>query len=155
MTTSIKVPVIAETIRRMLERRKNGPALDPWLEFPQYKCMFSFGPNKIGICVGALYVLWEQDERFVNLCPYCGSKTYAWGFGAVLTVGGIHYACVGCNRDIFSPIWGISAMFDFVRLSPLMKTEFKPVTAWFGRPVGSDGSQLLKELGIKKKGEKF
>lgn len=155
MVETRKIPVIAETIRRMLDRRKNGPALDPWLEFPQYKCMFGFGPENVALCVGALYVLWEQDKRFVLRCCECNSKTYAWGFGALLTVGGIHYACVGCNRDFFFPIWGFSEMDIFMRKSPLMNTEFRPRTAIFGGPKGSDGALLLKELGIKAKGEKF
>lgn len=155
MAKSSKIPVIAETIRRMLDRRVKGEALDPWLEFPQYKCMFTFGPNKIGLCVGALYVLWEQDERFVRTCAYCNSKTYAWGFGALLTVGGIHYACIGCNRDSYYPVWGFSEMSKLIRSSPLMDTEFRPLSAWFGSPQGSDGTHLLKELGIKGKGEKF
>jgi hypothetical protein len=152
-------PVVAETIRRILALYRKGELIDPWLEFPQYKCSFSFhkkkGKKKQGVPVGALMVLWHQDSRFTIRCPRCGQKAYGIAFGGLLSLGGIFFTCIGCDTCWFQQLGGLATMFDILKSSPLDKTAFRPSGCAYGGPYGSDGIHLLKSLGIQEKAEIF
>jgi len=153
------IPVVAETVRRILTLYEKGELIDPWLEFPQYKCCFCFhkkwGKKKQGVPVGTLMVLWNQDARFTIRCPRCGQKAYGIAFGGLLSLGGIFFVCIGCDTCWFQQLGGLAKMIDILKSSPLEKTSYRPTGCAYGGPYGSDGIHLLETLGIKEKAEHF
>lgn len=153
------IPVVAETVRRILMRYRKGELIDPWLEFPQYKCSFCFhkkrGKKKQGVPVGTLMLLWHQDARFTIRCPGCGQKAYEIAFGGLLSVGGIFFVCIGCDSCWFQQLGGLAKMIDILKSSPLANTPYRPTGCAYGGPYGSDGIHLLESLKIKEKAEDF
>ena len=154
-----EIPVVAETVRRILSLHRKGEMIDPWLEFPQHMCSFSFHKKgsrnkKLGVPVGALMVLWHQDDRFTLRCPRCGQKAYGIAFGGLLSVGGIFFVCVGCNTCWFHQLGGLGKMVGILKNSPLNQTRFRPRGCGYGGGYGSDGTTLLKILGITELAER-
>ena len=75
MDKRFETPVIAETIRRLLDRWAFGDDPDPWLEFPQNMCCYCFGDDQKAIPIGSLKILWGKDPNFRIQCPDCGATT--------------------------------------------------------------------------------
>lgn len=72
--------------------------LDPWLEFAQSTWTFRFGETKKPLPIGALFRLWETDERWHKPCPFCGSKAYGISCGGLLSMGWFEFICLECSR---------------------------------------------------------
>ncbi len=146
-------PVTAEVIRRLLEFVDSSKELDLWLPFPQNQSSFAFSSDNKPLPVGTLIILWKHGEPFVRTCPECGDSAYMISFGGLLSNGGGHLVCTGCNQSYFQHIGGLGTVSNLLRNTPLQETEFRPSTGFLGAAKGSDGKELMELLGVKGKPE--
>ena len=101
-------PELALVIRATRQYREQLLARDAWLPFPQNSCCYAFGPGKRPLPVGALFILWDHWPACTGECPRCGGEVYGYGFGGLLSIGGVVALCVDCNRRVSRPIGGLT-----------------------------------------------
>jgi hypothetical protein len=140
-------PRTGEVLRRLLARDATDP-VDPWLEFSQQGCCYSFGSHGQPLPVGALRILWAHGYPFTQECPQCGGPLRMIFFGGLLVVGGGGLVCSGCDARFFQPIGNLHQVADLVRESGLRGTEFAVKSMFYGAPVPSAGLALLEALGM-------
>ena len=141
-------PVAACVLRLLLERRDAGLEIDPWLPFPQKHCCFSFGPQKGPVPVGALFLVWSAGPPYAQTCPDCKATAYMVSFGGLLSSGGGRLVCPACGMVWFQFLGGLGRVADWLTVSPLMGTVFKPTGMVFGAAFCSDGGALRALLGV-------
>jgi hypothetical protein len=138
-----KEQTLSHIVKALIERRNE---LDPWLEFPQSSCTFRFGDAKKPLPIGALYRLWETDDRWRKPCPSCGNKAYGLSCGGFLSNGWFVFVCVECSRSFHVNPGGLLSAAAL--LSNLNGSEFEVTGSCFGAAIASRGEPLLKALGL-------
>lgn len=146
-------PIVAETIRRLLDAWALGKKLDPWLPFPQTMCCFSFGEERKPLPIGALRVLWSKYPEFKKPCLECGSDCYGVAFGGLMSTGGIYHVCIHCDTCWLQVIGSMFTIGALVSSGPLKRTPYKLKGAMLGGAFSSDGAELIKQLGIEGQAE--
>ena len=61
---------------------------------------------------------------------------------------GCRLICPGCDADFYQSMGSLSTVSTILGGTRLKGTEFAPSSMVFGGSVGSDGSALLRELGL-------
>lgn len=138
-------PERSAIIRGVLEFRDELIALDPWLPFPQNSCCFGFGEDDRPLPVGALLLLWESWPACSGVCPECGGRVFGYGFGGLLSNGGVVGCCIDCARSAFRFVGGLGHVADDVQ--PILKpTPYFLKTGWLGGTVKGPRGPLVKAL---------
>lgn len=138
-------PGLVLVIHATLAYKHSLLALDPWLPFPQNSCCYSFGPEGRPLPIGALFILWERWPAFTGQCPECGAKVYGYGFGGMLSTGGVRAVCVGCTRTLYRSIGGLTVVGSEFR-PWLTGTPYTAGSFRFGGCFGGDGRALVDAL---------
>lgn len=136
-------PDLAALVKAVIQHQGQ---LDPWLEFPQSTCCFKFGAAKRPLPIGALYLLWQRDERWRKLCPYCSGDARGLCCGGFLSTGWFEFICVDCSGFFVEHPGGLGTARDL--LKTLDDSEFRVTGMIFGGASVSAGASLLKELNL-------
>jgi hypothetical protein len=136
-------PELAVVVRAVIDNRGE---LNHWQEFPQYTCCFTFGKSNSPLPIGALYLLWDRDERWRRPCPYCKGDARGLSCGSFLSIGWFEFLCIDCSASFREDPGGLGSARKL--LTSLRDCEFQVSGMKFGGAYGSDGSALLKTLNL-------
>ena len=105
---------LAQVIRATLKHREQLLADDPWLPLPQNACSFAFGEDNQPLPIAAAFILWGQWPAFTGVCA-CGGAIYGFGFGGLLSAGGVFGVCLDCGLKHFNSIGGLGTVASLVK----------------------------------------
>lgn len=123
-----------------------------WLPFPQNCCCFSFIPEgnydrEFPLSIGVITYLWDNWKDFTGTCPECGGKLYGFGFGGLLSTGGVPSCCIDCEWEFFRFIGGLQRVGDTAQ-DVLKSSPYRINTGRFGGAFGGSRIPLVRALRI-------
>jgi hypothetical protein len=139
----VRNPELARLVKEVIQHQGE---LDPWLEFPQSGCCFTFGEAKVPLPIGALYLLWETDKRWRKVCPNCNGDARGLTCGGFLSNGWFEFICIDCSAFFVENPGGLGSAWGL--LGALKDSEFRVSGGSFGGAYGSNGAPLLRKLDL-------
>ncbi len=138
-------------IKNVLEFRESLLEIDEWIPFPQNCCCYTFaekGSTKPGrplpICI--LTYLWDYWKDFTGKCPKCGGRIYGFGFGGLLSSGGVVGCCIQCEAELSRQVGGFLKVGDTVQELLLTSSPYKICHGRFGGAYRGERIPLVKAL---------
>jgi len=137
-------------IRNVLKFRETLLKTDKLTPFPQNCCCYKFAEKKIPniaypLPLGVLIYLWDNWNIFTGKCSKCDGDIYGYGFGGLLSIGGIIGCCINCMVKYCRSVGGLLATGDTVQ-GILKSSPYMIKTGFFGGAFKGERIPLVNAL---------